>query len=129
MASIQTQMVNCIAEAKSRQASKIRELKAALTDAGLTALDEQARSLSLNRSTAWAILRGTHKASGLSAGIIIRMLSAPNLPPVARRKILEYVREKFDGVYGHNTKQLRRFRTCINAYLDDVRGGSSQGGF
>ena len=39
--------------------------------------------------------------SGLSVMVISRMLSAPRLPPVVRTKILEYVREKTDGVYGH----------------------------
>ena len=66
-----------LADAKWRQANKINEIKAALIDAGRAALDEQAKALGLRRSTTWAILTGTHKASGISAGIVIRMLSAP----------------------------------------------------
>ena len=97
------------ADAKARQVNKIREIRAALIAAGLRALDEQARSLGLSRSTTWAILSGSHKASGISAGIVIRMLSAPDLPLLVRRKILEYAREKSDGMYGHTAKRRHAF--------------------
>ena len=104
-----------VADAKWRQANKIREIRAALIDAGLVALDEQAKALGLRRSTTWAILSGTHKASGLSAGIVIRMLSAPDLPLPVRRKILEYIREKSDGIYGHNVKRRHEFLTRMSS--------------
>ena len=103
------------AEAKARQASKIKELRAALIDWGLVALDEQAKALGLRRSTTWAILTGTHKASGISAGIVIRMLSAPDLPVPVRQKILEYVREKSDGMYGHTAKRRREFLSRMSS--------------
>ena len=102
-----------VADAKWRQANKIGEIRAAMIDAGLIALDEQAKALGLLRSTTWAILSGTHKASGLSASIVTRMLFAPDLPPQVRRKLLEYVREKFGGVYGHSPKQLRRYSVAL----------------
>jgi hypothetical protein len=102
-----------IAEAKARQTSKIRELKVALIEAGLISLDQQARALGLGRSTTWKILSGTHKASGLSAGIVIRVLSAPDVPPLVRSKMLEYVQEKTDGIYGHNLKRSRNFSRRI----------------
>jgi hypothetical protein len=102
-----------IAEAKARQSSKISELWIALRSAGLIGLDEQAKALGLPRSTTWKILKGDHKASGLSAMVISRMLSAPRLPPVVRTKILEYVREKTDGVYGHGKRQLLKFSAGI----------------
>src|SRR5215471_14919258 len=102
-----------IAEAKARQSSKIRELRIALRSAGLIGLDEQAKALGLPRSTTWKILKGDHKASGLSAMVISRMLSAPTLPPVVRTKILEYVREKTDGLYGHGKRELLRFSARI----------------
>src|SRR6516165_11791903 len=98
-----------VAEAKARQSSKIRELRIALRSAGLIGLDEQARALGLPRSTTWKILKADHKASGLSAMIISRMLSAPRLPPVVRTKILEYVREKTEGLYGHGKREVLRF--------------------
>jgi hypothetical protein len=98
-----------IAEGKVRQASKIRELKSALIRSGLITLDQQANALGLSRSTTWTILRGNHKASGLSALIIDRVLSSPNLPSLVRTKILEYVREKTSGLYGHSDRRMRKF--------------------
>ena len=65
-------------------------------------LDDQANALGLSRSTTWTILKGRHKASGLSADIINRMLAAPRLPPLVRAKVLEYVEEKTAGRYGHS---------------------------
>ena len=100
-------MTAAISEAKARQLSKIRELRLALRRAGLIGLDEQAQALGLPRSTTWKILKGGHKASGLSAMVINPMLSAPRLPPVVRTKILEYVREKADGLYGHGKRELQ----------------------
>src|SRR6516162_10419778 len=105
--------IAAVAEAKARQSSKIRELRIALRSAGLIGLDEQAKALGLPRSTTWKILKGDHKTSGLSAMVISRMLSAPTLPPVVRTKILEYVREKTDGFYGHGKRQLIKFSAGI----------------
>jgi hypothetical protein len=53
----------CLA-AKARQVAKIKELGAALAADGFVTLDEQARALGLSRSTAWAVLKANHKASG-----------------------------------------------------------------
>jgi len=97
------------AELKARQASKIREIRGALIDAGFVALDKQAEVLGLSRSTAWNLLNGTYKSSGLSVTIINRMLAAPRLPPLVRTKILEYVQEKTTGRYGDSNVKLRRF--------------------
>jgi hypothetical protein len=97
------------AEMKTRQASKIRELAEAVEAAGFLTLDEQAKVLGLPRSTAWTIRRASHKASGLSASIINRMLAAPELPLIVRAKILEYIQEKTTGLYGGSQSQRRRF--------------------
>ena len=64
-------MTAAVSEAKARQSNKIRELRLALRRAGLIGLDEQAQALGLPRSTTWKILKGGHKASGLSAMVII----------------------------------------------------------
>jgi hypothetical protein len=85
-----------VAEIKAQQATKIRELGHALVDAGFLTLDEQAKALGLARSTTWTILRASHKGSGLSAAIIKRMLLSPQLPPLARWKILKYTTDKLD---------------------------------
>ena len=69
---------------KTRQTSRIRELASALAADGLVTLGEQARALGLSRSSAWAVLKANHKASGLAAGTIKQMLSSPALPPRAR---------------------------------------------
>ena len=52
-----------IAEAKARQSIKIKDLKVALTSAGLHTIDEQARALGLCRSTTWSVLKGNHKGA------------------------------------------------------------------
>jgi hypothetical protein len=41
------------------------------------------------------------------------MLSSRELPPNVRFTILKYVEEKLAGLYGHNKKQLRRFRAFM----------------
>jgi hypothetical protein len=101
--------VSRVANMKRRQASKIRELGEALIAEGFVTLDEQAKALGLARSTTWTILAANHKNSGLSAMTVNRMLASPQLPPLARSKILEYVEEKAAGAYGGNSAQWRRF--------------------
>jgi predicted DNA-binding transcriptional regulator AlpA len=99
---------------KARQCAKIGELREALLDAGLMSLDQQAAALGLSRSTAWALLKSTHKASGLSASTIRRMLNSPALPPKARRVVEDYVERKSSGTYGHREHRLRMFRARLN---------------
>jgi hypothetical protein len=99
---------------KTRQSSKIRELAEAVESAGFLTLDEQAKALGLSRSTAWTIRKAIHKASGLSASIINRMLAAPHLPPLARTKILEYVEEKAAGLYGGSRSQRHKFAARLS---------------
>ena len=94
---------------KARQCSKIAELRWLLEQSGYPSLDKQASALGLGRSTTWAILQASHKASGVSRSIIKRMLQSPGLPPAARQWIEEYVSEKMSGAYGHSTKRLRIF--------------------
>jgi hypothetical protein len=102
------------ARMKARQSYKIRELAEALKSAGFVTLDEQAKALGLSRSTAWTIRKASHKASGLSASIINRMLAAPELPPLVRTKILEYVEEKAAGLYGGSRHQRRKFAARLS---------------
>jgi hypothetical protein len=104
-----------IVETKQRQAAKIRELGHALVDAGFLTLDEQSKALGLARSTSWTILRARHKSSGLSAAIIKRMLLSPQLPPLARRKVLEYTTDKLAGVYGGSRMQRLKFFEHVRA--------------
>ena len=94
---------------KARQTAKIREIADALCLAGYVGLDAQAAVLGLSRSTAWSIRQAPHKASGLRAAVINRMLAAPELPPAVRKIILEYVNEKAAGLYGHRAAVRRKF--------------------
>ena len=114
--SVQSRRSQNGAEMKARQAAKIRELGDAVRLAGFLTLNEQAEVLGLARSTVWTITTASHKASGLSAWTINRMLAAPQLPPLVRSKILEYIEEKTAGLYGGSLSQRRRFtaRLSIN---------------
>ena len=103
-----------VTEMKSRQAAKIRELRQSLIDAGFVTLDQQSEALGLARSTTWTILRVGHKGTGLSVAVINRMLLSPELPPLARQKVLEYTADKLAGVYGGSRTQRRRFLSAID---------------
>jgi hypothetical protein len=100
---------------------KIEEIGRTLADCGFVALDEQARVLGLSRSTAWTVLRGLHKSSGLSALTINRMLTARSLPAQVRSKILEYIAEKMSGSYGDQKHRLKAFASRLGpAHLQDA---------
>jgi hypothetical protein len=105
--------VRC-ADMKARQSSKIKELGDALVALGFVTLDQQAEALGLPRSTTWTVLKANHKGSGLSATVIHRMLTAPQLPPLVRATIREYIDEKNAGLYGHGKLQLRRFAARLS---------------
>jgi hypothetical protein len=100
---------------KLRQSNKIRELGEALVKAKVVTLNDQAKIVGLSRSTTWTLLKGKHKASGLSAGIINRILASKYLPSDARAKALEYVYEKASGYYGHGKPARRRFVNQLSA--------------
>ena len=91
----------------------IRSICDALVAAGFDTLDKQADVLSLPRSTTWSVLHGNHKKSGLSAGLLGRMLKSPRLPPSVRAKIIEYIETKVAAGLGHNESQQRRFRARL----------------
>ena len=93
--------------------ARIGSICDALVAAGFDTLDRQADVLSLPRSTTWSVLHGSHKKSGLSAGLLRRVLKSPRLPPSVRAKIIEYIEAKVAGELGHNKIQLRRFRARL----------------
>jgi hypothetical protein len=102
---------------KVRQCSKIAEIRVALVESGYVALDEQAAMLGLSRSTAWSILYPNHKSSGLSARTVNRILRSPRLPGRVRQRLLEYMQEKIEGLYGHTERRRREFAECLMAAL------------
>jgi hypothetical protein len=118
-----------IAELKARQRDKIEEIRSALVVAGARTLDQQAKLLGLSRSTAWSVLKANYKSSGLSAGIINRILASPRLPPRARQQILEYIHERLAGVYGHTERRRRQFATSLAIATADQRAPQRRSGF
>ncbi len=94
--------------AKARQAAKLAEIREALVAAGCTSAAKQAAVLGVSRATAWVVLNRDTRA-GPSAKILKRILSSPNLPPAARRKIEEFIEEKIAGLYGHDKTRTRWF--------------------
>jgi len=98
------------APSKMRQWVKLSQIKDALVQSGFRTLDDQAAALGLSRSTAWSILRGKHKNSGLSSAVILRMLARTELPPAVRQRLLEYIEDKVAGLYGDSPFRLRQFK-------------------
>ena len=98
---------------KARQSAKIREIGDALRASGFVTVNQQAQVLNLSRSTAWTLVQGNHKGTGLSSSLIKRMLASPRLPDGVRTKITEYVAEKSAGLYGGEKFRLRRFRAKL----------------
>ena len=113
-------VVTSISGLKARQAAKIREIREALVAEGCTSLDDQAAALGLSRSTTWTIIKGNHKASGLSPTVITRMLSAPGLPTRVRNTIFEYIAEKRAGRYGSSKVRLQKFLDRVNGLENQV---------
>jgi hypothetical protein len=118
-----------IAELKARQRYKIEELRSALVVAGARTLDQQAQLLGLSRSTTWSVLKANYKSSGLSAGIINRILASPRLPRRARHQILEYIHERLAGVYGHSERRRRQFAISLAIATADQREPQQRAGF
>ena len=100
-------------EIKLQQCAKIAELRQALLMAGCRSLDSQAFALGLGRSTAWSVLRAGHKSTGLTASTVRQILRSEQLPVTARQVIEEYVAQKLAGAFGHDQKQLGRFRAAL----------------
>ena len=93
------------------QQRRILEISEILSRHGYCTVNQQARILNVPRSTAWTILRPTHKHSGLTVRVLRRILSSRELPPEARQKVLDYLHEKADGRFGSNRNCQRRFKT------------------
>jgi hypothetical protein len=105
-----------VADLKSRQAHKITAIRESLIFSGHDTFGKQVLVLGLSRSTAWHLLNGHYKGSGLSAGIVKRILSSSTLPSPTREVIQEYVQEKLGGIYGHNRARLKAFRKRMDAH-------------
>jgi hypothetical protein len=94
--------------AKERQAAKLADIRETLVAAGYDTTAKQAAVLGVCRATAWVVLN-RDKRVGPSASVIKRILSSPNVPPTARRKVEEYIQERIGGLYGHCEPSTRAF--------------------
>jgi hypothetical protein len=72
----------------------LRHIAEALIACGYTSLDEQAKALGLNRSTAWTIVKAKHKLGRLSAKTSRRILANPTLPARVREVVRQYLDER-----------------------------------
>ena len=115
-----------IRRAKARQAAKLTGLREALIAAGCDTIAKQAAVLGLLRSTTWALLN-SDKRAGPSAGVLKRILSSPNLPPTARRKVEQYVEEKGRGLYGHSKRRTLVFREQFRTSTQDAESPAPRG--
>ena len=98
---------------RKQQRLKIEEIGRTLAECGFVHLEEQAFALGLSRSTAWTVIRATHKTSGLCALTINRMLASDHLPLRVRLKLLEYIAVKMSGAYGDRDQRLKAFASKI----------------
>ena len=76
----------------------LQRISEALIASGHTSLDEQAKALGINRSTAWTIIKTKHKLGRLSTKTTKRILSNPNTPPPVRAVVLRYLAERPDAL-------------------------------
>jgi hypothetical protein len=106
-----------VSDLKAKQAGKITAIRESLICCGYDTFGKQALVLGLSRSTAWHLLHGHYKASGLSAAMIKRILSSPTLPGPTREVVQEYVQEKLGGTYGHNRVPLKAFRKRMDSHF------------
>ena len=79
---------------RKQQRLKIEEIGRTLAECGFVQLEEQADALGLSRSTAWTVIRATHKTSGLCASTINRMLASDHLPLRVRLKLFGLYRSE-----------------------------------
>jgi len=73
---------------------RLSDIGDALTAAGYATLDEQAKALGVNRSTAWYIVNGKNKRDRLSKKTTQRILTNPDTPPSVRAIIQQYLAER-----------------------------------
>lgn len=73
---------------------RIQHIADALIASGYTSLDEQARALGVNRSTAWTIVKAKHKLGRLSTKTSRSILANPELPARVRAVMQQYLTER-----------------------------------
>ena len=79
-------------------AIRLQDISEALTESGYTKLDQQAKALGINRSTAWTIVKTKHKLGRLSTKTTKRILANPVTPPAVRSIVQKYLAERSDAL-------------------------------
>ena len=83
--------------ARRKYSVGIQHIREALVASGYTSLDQQAKALGIHRSTAWTIIKATHKLGRLSRKTTVRILANPDTPPSVRAVIQQYLAERSIG--------------------------------
>ena len=100
--------------ARRRYSVGIQHIREALVASGYTSLDQQAKALGIHRSTAWTIIKGTHKLGRLSRKTTVRILANPDTPPSVRAVIRQYLAKRSIGA----AKELMRTNSDDALQLD-----------
>ena len=93
-------------------AIRLQDISEALTESGYTKLDQQAKALGINRSTAWTIVKVKHKLGRLSSKTTSRILANPETPPAVRDVVRQYLAERSDET-AYSQKDGRSLRQAV----------------
>ena len=93
-------------------AIRLQDISEALTESGYTKLDQQAKALGINRSTAWTIVKVKHKLGRLSSKTTSRILANPETPPAVRDVVRQYLAERSDET-AYSQKDRRSLRQTM----------------
>ena len=81
-------------DVRRNYAVRLQHISEALIACGCTRLDQQAKALGVNRSTAWTIVNTKHKLDRLSTKTTKRILANPALPSSVRSIMQRYLAER-----------------------------------
>jgi hypothetical protein len=107
-----------------RRTMPIQPIVNALIAAGYSSLDNQARALGLNRSTAWTIIKNKHKLGRLNVKTTQRILENPDTPPDVRAVIEQYMSQNLVTLPGPHEDPPGQPTNAINCTT--VQGRFSQ---
>ena len=103
-------------DARRNYAVRLQHISEALIASGYTRLDQQAKALGVNRSTAWTIVNTKHKLDRLSTKTTKRILANPALPPSVRFVMQRYLAERSKALARRAKRRLvpSHGTTCEN---------------
>jgi hypothetical protein len=86
--------LNEISSSSLRRQTTVERIADALIADGYTSLDQQAKALDLNRSTAWTVIKTKHKLGRLNVKTTQQILANPETPSAVRAVIEKYLIER-----------------------------------